>query len=812
MSDAASAPTRTTRGAHCLLAAISVGAQAAVLGAVLPAGTATGTEPVPGVAIEGESTDLGVAMEAPNVRLSDVDVLADGTPVGYLFSDGEPVSFSVIDLRTGELLDSHEIAPYSVASAIDVAEDHTVYLSVRSPNDGTLWRYDPGTAELTEVAAEIAGEEMLRTLDIDGETLFGATYPGATVFAMDRTTEEITSFGSIAPDSDYAWGLEADDGEVWAGAGLPAQMFSLDPADGTSTPIEVPAGVAADGGFVQRIETYADLKVISHREVDGATAQVHDGTGWVDSLPIAGLWLSTEQMADGAFYYLAADGQAYAYDVVTRASSPVDLGAQAEETAETTRLFVTELGTADFPGQTLLGVRSDGQIWRHNLQTGHGDVIRTETPGAPVTIMSIGTGGDDQVYVGAYLSPGIMARLDPSTGELEQIEGPEQADAITAHGDQTVIGTYPGAGFYAAEAELPWAWGENPRHLFTLGRADSGQDRPRHLTSAGDLVAAGTISTYGELGGALTLFDPATGEYQMHRNVVPDQSVTDLAYADGVIYGGTSIYGGLDSEPTQTTAELFVGDVEEGLQESLPVVDGAEVIHALALDASGLLWGMADTGELFQYDPSSSEVVHRIDTGLRHANIWGSQSTLQLNPADDLLYGTASGVLFRLDPVSAELELLVDGGVERVSVAGGDVYYTNATNLFRCDLPDPQCDRQNTGSHTGSLPLEAGTTCIVDADLEGPLRVSDGASVSVLGSQLTGPFRADAATSVTFRDSAVDGPVTIEGTTGGVVLAGNEIAGPLRCYGNAEAPRNEGVPNTVTGPVLGQCAGLTDAG
>lgn len=113
------------------------------------------------------------------------------------------------------------------------------------------------------------------------------------------------------------------------------------------------------------------------------------------------------------------------------------------------------------------------------------------------------------------------------------------------------------------------------------------------------VAAVGQHSTT-ELGGALSLFDPATGEYQMHRNVLLDQGVTDLAYADGVIYSGTSIYGGLESEPTQTTAELFVGDVEEGPQESFPVVDGAEVIHALALCASGLLWGMADTGELFQ--------------------------------------------------------------------------------------------------------------------------------------------------------------------------------------------------------------------
>src|SRR5690625_5941118 len=106
-------------------------------------------------------------MSSINVRLSAVGELADGTPVGYLFSDGNPVSLEVVDLRTGDLLDQHRIDPYTVASSIAVAEDGTVYLSVRSPNDATLWKYSPDAQELEEIATGIAGEEMLRTLDID---------------------------------------------------------------------------------------------------------------------------------------------------------------------------------------------------------------------------------------------------------------------------------------------------------------------------------------------------------------------------------------------------------------------------------------------------------------------------------------------------------------------------------------------------------------------------------------------------------------------------------------------------------------------
>src|SRR5699024_12385417 len=119
------------------------GAIAAVRLTPIPAFADPGEDPAEPTADQtsapGQVTDLGVAMSSINVRLSAVGELADGTPVGYLFSDGNPVSLEVVDLRTGDLLDQHRIDPYTVASSIAVAEDGTVYLSVRSPNDATLW-------------------------------------------------------------------------------------------------------------------------------------------------------------------------------------------------------------------------------------------------------------------------------------------------------------------------------------------------------------------------------------------------------------------------------------------------------------------------------------------------------------------------------------------------------------------------------------------------------------------------------------------------------------------------------------------------
>src|SRR5699024_236804 len=166
---------------------------------------------------------------------------------------------------------------------------------------------------------------------------------------------------------------------------------------------------------------------------------------------------------------------------------------------------------------------------------------------------------------------------------------------------------------FATAHDGGWDWGEDPHQLFSL--AEAGQDRPRHLVSAGELVAAGTIANYGQLGGALTLFDPATGARDTYQDVVPDQSVTDLAYADGTIYGGTSIHGALDSEPVATEAELFTWDIAAAeVVRSEAVIPGAEVIHAVAIDGSGTLWGMADTGELFSYDTATGTVGQVIET------------------------------------------------------------------------------------------------------------------------------------------------------------------------------------------------------
>ncbi|NDL59866.1 hypothetical protein [Phytoactinopolyspora mesophila] len=631
--------------------------------------------------------DLGIAMSTPNVRLGATDVLPDGTPVGYLFSDGNPVSFNVVDLRDGEMLDSIDMTGYTVASSIVVDTDHRVYFSVRAPNDGTLWRYDPLSQELETLATRLAGEAMLRSLLLDGDTLYGTTYPNAKVYAYDIPSGDVRDYGSVIDDGDYAWGFEQVGDELWVGTGAVGRLMSVDPESGVVDEIGLPHGVAPD--FVNRIVRHGDLVFVAYSPASPDNVAVYDRTAgeWCCSETLeqeVGAW--TRDSVDGLFFYLSG-GSVHGYDIDARETVSIgwDDGPLATQLDGTIALELVELGTEQFPGTTLVGLRGDGTVWRYNLAEGSGDVVTGDIDGAPATIHSVGNGPDGNVYFGAYLSPGVMARVNHQTGDLEQLSGPGQADSMIAHKNRIVVGVYPNASFYVGKTNKDWDWGANPSHLFTLGRGEPhGQDRPLHMVSAGDLVAAGTIPNYGELGGALVLLNPNNGDHEVHRHVVEDQSVTALEYRDGLVYAGTSIHGGLSSEPTQEEAELFIWDVQQGEKVWSGAVPGATIIHAMTFTPDGRLWVLTEAGTIAEFDPDTREIVRSFETGIANSNIWGRLSELYYRGQDGYVYGNTSGRLFRFDPDDLDFEVLVSSGARQSGIDGeGTIYFADETNVYR---------------------------------------------------------------------------------------------------------------------------------
>ncbi|OZV75166.1 hypothetical protein CA850_28980 [Micromonospora echinospora] len=144
------------------------------------------------------------------------------------------------------------------------------------------------------------------------------------------------------------------------------------------------------------------------------------------------------------------------------------------------------------------------------------------------------------------------------------------------------------------------------------------------------------------------------------------------------------------------------------------------------------------------------------------------------------------------------------------------------------------CDRVINGRHAGPLTVTGGVTCLDGATVSGPVSVSVGASLQIRNATLSGPVRAVGAQAVVVCDSritgpvslsggssvtlgnpvlgcgrnTITGPVTVNGTVGWNVIAGNAITGPLACTSNTPAPVNNGFGNTAAGPKSGQCRSL----
>jgi hypothetical protein len=201
-----------------------------------------------------------------------------------------------------------------------------------------------------------------------------------------------------------------------------------------------------------------------------------------------------------------------------------------------------------------------------------------------------------------------------------------------------------------------------------VGTLGHHQDRPVAMTEdAEGNVYLGSVPDPGLLGGALAVLTPS-GHLTVYRNLVPDQSVVSLAYADGLVVGATSISGGLGATPTARSAELFVYSPAQGrLVATLTPFPGTPAIGGLLAGPNGLVYGLTNRA-VFAYDPRLNQVVAETTfapTASYGSFSWGQTTSLALG-ADGNLYGAVDGNLIEVNPQTLSVTVLVQGGVERV--------------------------------------------------------------------------------------------------------------------------------------------------
>jgi hypothetical protein len=305
---------------------------------------------------------------------------------------------------------------------------------------------------------------------------------------------------------------------------------------------------------------------------------------------------------------------------------------------------------------------------------------------------------DGKIFVNAYLN-GSTVVYDPATGTSVATTRSGQVEDWTWSGNKVYFGTYPSGQLNEWDPHTTTA----PKLLFSLKEQYS-QNRPVAVVPYDGKVFVGTTPDYGLYGGALSVYDLATGTLAVHRDLVQDQTIASLLPVGGQIWGGSSVDGGQGTEPRATVARLFRFDPATGQKaaEFTPVAN-AKSINELTIGPDGNIWGLAD-GTLFVFNTKTGKVVRRIGV---FAGGTGSQDGA-LVWRDGYLYGVSGGELFVVDSLSGKATTLhssqlilrlapaPDGRMYMVMPVAGK---TDRTHLARYTPPADKCPKSDLRAH-----------------------------------------------------------------------------------------------------------------
>ena len=600
----------------------------------------------------------------------------NGRPVMYTTTNGSPSRFQVVDLSSNTLLRSLPLPDTSSSWS------HTVDASGRVvvASSGKLFRYTPGATEIEDLGA-VPGAVALYGVSSDAEdNLYVGTYPDARVVRLDAATGEFRDYGTVKEGQEYVRSMTYHEGTVYAGTGSTGSLWAIDAATGEKNEIPFPARPEYDPSAMPQIYGMNMVGDLLFVHVLGSTSllMAYDtATGqWSDTVVPGYRGLYTSPERDGQTWFVA-NGRVQAFDLTTH--QVIDTGIAFGTYLRHSAWVDVSAENPDLPGLSLVTIQYGGAVTYMNPATTRLVVRPAVVEGQPVALQSLGTGPDGAIYSSGYMGT-AGARYLPGTGRTENFPL-GQAEGMTVRDDSMVFGLYPGATVRELDTTAPLG-SSNPRQVHDIGE---NQDRPFAMTAGDGYTFLGTVADYGHLDGALTIHDGES--WTTYPGIVDDQSVIGLAYSDGVVYGSTSIWGGLGSQPTQTEAHVFAVDVATGEKtvDVVPDLPGdmpAKAIGSLSFGPDGLLWGAA-YGTIFAMDPATLEVVKSreiVPTDWGFSHLW---RPTYLEWAHGQLYTTLGYSLIVVDPVSLRSETLVEDAPLLAVGEDGHLYYSAGTNLMR---------------------------------------------------------------------------------------------------------------------------------
>lgn len=653
---------------------------AILLSGLLHPQPAAADEPVPWI------RDAGVIpLTATTTAGGTTARMPDGSMRMWLVVSGKPAYLAEIDPIQRRLVKAHPLGARAQGGwGVDVARDGTVYAATYGA--GELYRLAWGAGQTENLGAPTPDSSFLWQVDTtpDGVACTGTfegarqgVLPPAHLACWNPQTAQWRDYGTFGDHNTYVRSTAVVGHTAYIGTGsAKKEMWAVNLVTGNKRQIAVPDEMAEGTGFTYEMD--ADHRYVYVRWSPGggyAYDTLHES--WAGSLGAYSGQSVSSQDAKGEIY-LVSGNQLSRYNARKDILTPTGFAIGGSRGVE--RVVDSASGRS-----FVVGALSDGRMWQYDPATDTGSLDYVQgLVGTAVTPRAMAVGPDGKVYQGGYFSGGLSS-YDPATGGWSFRGFPKQAEGMVTHAGKLYLGTYTGAEIFAYDPAAPWS-AANPRSVFSL--RDSAQSRPWAMESADRYLAVGTQPDYGKLGGELALYDPADDSLRRYPDLVTDQSITALAYAGGVLYGGTMVYGGNGSTPTQTTAKVFAFDIASGtkLWEAEPL-PGERAISGLTVDSAGHLWGIS-AGKLFELDTETRETVRTHEIApfdWSSVSEWNPLAAkVRFDAVDGQLYVTAQGRFRRLDPSTlTDSAPLGTAGAQVVAHPDGDKYWIRGQRLYR---------------------------------------------------------------------------------------------------------------------------------
>ncbi|WP_226675814.1 FIMAH domain-containing protein [Rossellomorea aquimaris] len=681
----------------------------------------------------GDSINLGPAALAAKTQGA---AIGDGEI--YYATNGSPATFYANDAVTGEKIFSQSLPGSDVVWGMTVGSDGNVYFA--GTYNGILYRYVVDEQRLEEVG-QSPSDNWIWQLDAteDGK-IYGATYPNAKVFEYDIETDTLTDLGRFHEEQNYARGLGVTDENLYVGIGTTAYLMKMNRETGERKEIQLP--ISGTSTSVSNVWEYGDRLFVAYGTsmlvLDVETEEVVHEMNWEDEHAYDGLISPPSPYDDSLIYFKdKRTNELWTYDMDTDETQAVE----PKVTLPASPVKAYEWTTNEAGEQVLSILHHQIEYSTYNPKTNEVKVLYPEVEKQGLSIQSLEIGPDEKVYMGGY--QGSFGVYDTSSESyLLRERNPHQIEGIGFMNGNVYMGIYGGAQIYKYDPELPFKYedggsGDNPEMVHDIG---DDQSRPFTFASGDDKLFTGTISDYGKLGGALTIFDEKTGEWNTIRNIIENQSIIGLAYKDGMLYGGSTTAGGLGIDPTEKEARMFEYVASTGDYELFDLeLDGIktpEMIGELSFGPDGNLWGAAygvnDEGTansvIFAMDPDSKEIVKQKEfyTGVHRGSQW---RPFFLRWDDQgMLYTTVARKLTVIDPETMMSKQIIGDTVNLMDIdQEGNIYYAAGADLMK--LPVPVKDVE--------LSVEKNTLVQGDTmDLELAVTLANGKEIDLAGAEV----------------------------------------------------------------------------